>query len=68
MAAQIVSTDTESAIAMEATATVAGCVVPMKLEGHDMKIVQVVTAIVEAVVHMSMTGGVRGRARHTEHV
>jgi hypothetical protein len=31
-----------------------------------MRIVHVGTATVEAVVHISMTGGVRGRDRHTE--
>lgn len=33
---------------------------------RDMRIVHVGTATVEAVVHISMTGGVRGRDRHTE--
>ena len=60
------SIDTESAIVMEAIAMAVGSAVHTMSAGRDMRIVLVGTATVEAVVHISMTGGVRGRDRHTE--
>ena len=55
------SIDTESAIVMEAIAMAVGSAVHTMSAGRDMRIVLVGTATVEAVVHISMTGGVRGR-------